>query len=62
MMGDEQESWLFRNLDKSKARWNVLAQQVMMGKYDSATGPGQTISMDQWNAYGGALSSAQFPQ
>ena len=20
------ESWLFRNLDKSKARWNLLAQ------------------------------------
>ena len=55
MLGDEQESWLFRNLDKSKARWNVLAQQVMMGKYDSATGPGQTISMDQWNAYPAAL-------
>jgi alkaline phosphatase D len=55
MLGDEQESWLFRNLDKTKARWNVLAQQVMMGKYDSATGPGQTISMDQWNAYPAAL-------
>jgi alkaline phosphatase D len=55
MLGDEQESWLFRNLDKSKARWNVLAQQVMMGKYDSATGPGQTISMDQWNAYPAGL-------
>jgi alkaline phosphatase D len=55
MLGGEQESWLFRNLDKSKARWNVLAQQIMMGKYDSATGPGQTISMDQWNAYPAAL-------
>ncbi|HKX29394.1 MAG TPA: alkaline phosphatase [Blastocatellia bacterium] len=55
MMGAEQEEWLFRSLDKSKARWNVIAQQVMMGIYDSAAGPDKRISMDQWGAYPAAL-------
>jgi alkaline phosphatase D len=56
MLGDEQESWLFRNLDKSKAKWNVLAQQVMMAKYESAPGPDQSISMDKWIAYPAGLN------
>ena len=30
MMGEEQERWLFNNLGRSKALWNVIAQQVMM--------------------------------
>lgn len=56
MMGDEQEAWLFRNLDKSKAKWNIIAQQVMMAKYDSAPGPDQAISMDKWIAYPAELN------
>ena len=28
LMGTEQEQWLFGNLAASKAKWNVLAQQI----------------------------------
>ena len=28
LMGTEQEQWLFENLAASKAKWNVLAQQI----------------------------------
>jgi alkaline phosphatase D len=31
LLGAEQKQWLFDGLAGSKARWNVLAQQVMMG-------------------------------
>ena len=51
MMGAEQERWLFDNLDKSKARWNVIAQQVMVARWDSGPGPELRLSMDKWSAY-----------
>jgi alkaline phosphatase D len=34
MTGSDQEAWLLDGLDASGARWNVLAQQVMMGELD----------------------------
>src|SRR5262245_52301164 len=55
MMGAEQERWLFNNLDRSKALWNVIAQQVMVARYDSAPGPELRLSMDKWAAYPAAL-------
>ena len=30
ILGDHQRRWLLRGLDRSQARWNVLAQQVVM--------------------------------
>ncbi|MEO6724304.1 MAG: alkaline phosphatase D family protein [Blastocatellia bacterium] len=51
MMGSEQEQWLGRELRQSRARWNVIAQQVMMGALDNAPGPEQKFPMDQWNGY-----------
>ena len=38
-------------LTKTKARWNVLAQQVMMAPVDRTPGPELTRSMDQWPGY-----------
>ncbi len=55
MMGAEQERWLFNNLDKSRAIWNVIAQQVMVARWDSGPGPELRMSMDKWNAYPAAL-------
>src|SRR4030095_4896762 len=46
--GPEQERWLCGQLDQSRARWNVIAQQVMIARYDSAPGPERRYSMDQW--------------
>jgi alkaline phosphatase D len=54
MMGSEQEQWLMRSLQQSPARWNVIAQQVMMGAVDSMPGPEQRFAMDQWNGYAAA--------
>ena len=51
MMGPEQEGWLRDRLARSGARWNVLAQQVLMVQADSAAGPDEAYSMDKWNGY-----------
>jgi alkaline phosphatase D len=51
MMGPEQERWLFRGLDASRARWNVIPQQVMMAAVDQAAGEAKRYSMDQWPGY-----------
>ena len=51
MTGSEQEQWLFQGLDKSQARWNVLAQQVMVAQLDRTAGAEQEYSMDKWDGY-----------
>ena len=54
LLGDEQERWLFERLAESPARWNVLAQQVMMARVDRMPGPITAWSMDQWAGYDAA--------
>jgi alkaline phosphatase D len=49
--GLTQERWLMDGLGKSRARWNVLAQQVFMAQRDFTAGPEQTFSMDAWDGY-----------
>jgi alkaline phosphatase D len=51
MMGPAQERWLMRGLGQSRARWNVIAQQVMVAQVDAALGPEKRFSMDKWNGY-----------
>ncbi len=51
IMGLEQRDWLFRNLHASTAKWNTLAQQVMVARLDYTAGPGETYSMDKWPGY-----------
>ncbi len=51
MPGMAQEKWLLDGLGASKSKWQILGQQVMMGPYDSAPGPEQRVSMDQWGGY-----------
>ncbi|MDQ3609035.1 MAG: alkaline phosphatase D family protein [Actinomycetota bacterium] len=46
MLGDEQERWLFDALNRSPARWNVLAQQVPVYE-DAAVG----APNDKWEGY-----------
>jgi alkaline phosphatase D len=50
-MGPTQRKWLFDRLDRSRARWNVVPQQVMMARADVAAGPDVRYAMDQWAAY-----------
>jgi len=54
MLGDEQEQWLFREMERGPARWTILAQQVMMGHVDRQAGEGELYSMDQWSGYAAA--------
>jgi alkaline phosphatase D len=51
ILGESQRRWLFERLDRSPARWHVLAQQVMMAPLDLAAGPPEEFSMDKWTAY-----------
>jgi alkaline phosphatase D len=46
-----QRQWLFNGLSRSRARWNILAQQVMMGRIDRTVGEAVAYSMDQWPGY-----------
>src|SRR5690606_6748579 len=38
LLGPVQEKWLFDGLAASPARWNILAQQVMMARVDRTPG------------------------
>ena len=52
MAGQNQEQWLFQNLDKSQAQWNVIAQQTMLAKYDFDARPeSKLFNLDQWDGY-----------
>jgi len=49
--GAKQEAWLLNGLGRSRARWNVLAQQVFFAQRDTIAGPQQRFSMDAWDGY-----------
>jgi alkaline phosphatase D len=51
ILGDEQERWLVDGMGASPARWQVLAQQVMMAPFDAEPGDEVLTSMDQWSGY-----------
>jgi alkaline phosphatase D len=51
MLGNRQREWLFDGLERSPASWNILAQQVMMGRADREAGPGESYAMDKWTGY-----------
>ena len=53
-LGARQERFLYRGLRRSKARWNVIAQQVMMTRGDLGEALGSTtpiFNMDAWDGY-----------
>lgn len=51
MTGAEQERWLLSGLDRSQARWNVIAQQVLMAELDHKIGQGEIFWNDSWDGY-----------
>lgn len=61
LTGARQEHWLRGNLDSSRARWNVIAQQVMMSRtrfpnpLPNIPAPFIT-NLDQWDGYAPARS------
>jgi alkaline phosphatase D len=58
LTGDEQERWLFDNMQHSGARWNIVAQQTIIARVDYDGGPGVSVNHDQWDGY--AVSRNRF--
>lgn len=52
--GARQERWLHRGLARSRARWEVLAQQVFFAELDFEPGPKERFNMDAWDGYRGS--------
>ncbi len=48
-LGKEQKDWFKRAVSTSKARWKVVANQLMIMSLDSA--PGTTLNVDAWDGY-----------
>jgi len=52
LLGVEQETWLYDRFDRSLARWNVLASDVMIGQFHFPNPAGEaTFTTDDWNGY-----------
>jgi alkaline phosphatase D len=51
MLGARQEKWFDRRVAASKARWNLIAQGLLMSHNDEAEGPGRRYWTDAWNGY-----------
>ena len=51
LLGSEQLTWLDAGLRASRARWNVLAQQVFLAQRDHRLGPGLEVALDGWDGY-----------
>ena len=52
ILGNEQERWLLRTLDRSDARWNFLAQQTQMAAVDvTPEDESNGYSADAWDGY-----------
>lgn len=53
MLGGGQLNWLFAGLDRSPARWNVLANQTRFAQHDGSADPNRREfgEGDNWNGY-----------
>ena len=51
VLGDAQERWLAAGLGASDARWQVLANQVMVAPFDERPGEEVFLPLDTWSGY-----------
>ncbi|WP_182899039.1 alkaline phosphatase [Microbispora sp. H10830] len=51
IMGFEQEVWLLDGFRRSRARWDVIGQQVFFAQRDNNAGPAKITSQDAWDGY-----------
>ena len=49
--GAEQQRWLLDGLRKSRARWDVLGQQVFFSQLDEQPGAAEKNNLDVWDGY-----------
>ncbi|MGP4018484.1 alkaline phosphatase D family protein [Saccharopolyspora sp. 5N708] len=54
LTGAEQERWLLQGLRTSRAKWDVLGQQVMFAEIDYANGETEAYNPDAWDGYVGS--------
>jgi alkaline phosphatase D len=48
VLSGEQERWLFDGLERSRTKWNVLANPDPIMKFDWKNGPEEAFNMDGW--------------
>ncbi|MDO3637346.1 alkaline phosphatase D family protein [Mycolicibacterium arseniciresistens] len=51
LTGAEQERWLLDGFQRSRARWDVLGQQVFLSQVELTPGPGLGVNPDAWDGY-----------
>ncbi|MBI4988777.1 MAG: alkaline phosphatase D family protein [Rhodocyclales bacterium] len=51
LLGLDQEYWLHAGLSTSRARWNIVAQQLLMAQTDRKPGPERQFWSDGWDGY-----------
>ncbi|MEV4219153.1 alkaline phosphatase D family protein [Nonomuraea sp. NPDC049725] len=51
LIGLDQENWLLDGFRTSRARWDLVAQQVFFGRRDRDPGPGEVLRRDAWDGY-----------
>lgn len=51
MLGATQERWLLEGLQRTRARWNLIAQQTMMAQADRQPGLDRAFWTDSWDGY-----------
>ncbi|MCX7962504.1 MAG: alkaline phosphatase D family protein [Burkholderiales bacterium] len=51
MLGHAQERWLAGAFARSRARWNLIAQQTPMAQFDQLPGEGRRAWTDGWDGY-----------
>lgn len=51
LLGVEQENWLYAGLSGSRAKWNIVAQQLLMAQADRKPGPERQFWSDGWDGY-----------
>ncbi|HEX2825209.1 MAG TPA: alkaline phosphatase D family protein [Burkholderiales bacterium] len=51
MLGSAQEQWLDESFGRSRAAWNIVAQQTLMAQADRRAGPGGDFWTDGWDGY-----------
>lgn len=51
MIGFAQEAWLYSGLARSKAQWNLIAQDVLMAQLREIRDGVDAFSTDDWNGY-----------
>jgi alkaline phosphatase D len=51
MLGFEQERWLYQGFARSRARWNLLGNNVMLGRLDHDGAAGERLWHDAWDGF-----------